>query len=254
MRKIQSIQLPNKKAQKHVEMILSFVLFFGFLIFFFSFFNPFKIKTSRESLDAVFIRLEDTLTTKLVSFSISIADSSLTPGYNCFSINKSETYPCGSKLIVRNASQEIIPVSYDSQNYYLLFNGKNQNFLIFDCYGEENYDTYGNIPNDPTTCNNLSINQDFNLGIINKKNFWSYSKIIDFKREYERDYDKLKDNYVQKKNDFALILFNVDGTKNLTISKQVPKGINVNAKSFIIHTIDENNGDIYQKVLNIITW
>ena len=50
--------IKNKAGQQHLEVIISFAIFIGFLIFLFIIFNPFKAPSDPKISDTVFINLE----------------------------------------------------------------------------------------------------------------------------------------------------------------------------------------------------
>ncbi|MBS3100477.1 hypothetical protein J4463_04690, partial [Candidatus Pacearchaeota archaeon] len=53
---------PSKKALGHVEVVVSFIIFIGFVTFLFVIFNPFKQSNGANAAENVFNALEQNLT------------------------------------------------------------------------------------------------------------------------------------------------------------------------------------------------
>ena len=79
--------MENKKAQSHVEMMLSFVIFVGALMFIFIFLNPFAKTADKVSVidDIQRVLIED-IGSEVGKMSVIVNDYSL----DCYSLTKSQ--------------------------------------------------------------------------------------------------------------------------------------------------------------------
>src|SRR3989338_1529436 len=105
------IKNKQKKAMTHVEVILSFALFLGFLIFIFVIFKPFKIGDSTDVYaDSISYEIKKSSQIEVVSLSLS------------FNSNPSNwvSVPIKlNKLVVKDNTGNIINSAKDSDNVYI---------------------------------------------------------------------------------------------------------------------------------------
>ena len=96
--------LKNKKAKGHVEAILSFVIFVGFLLFILTIFNPLRSSGKANLIDSVLINMEEQLKTEISSMSFSLTldglDKVEMSTENCFSIEAINELECGNRKII----------------------------------------------------------------------------------------------------------------------------------------------------------
>ena len=82
---------PSKKALGHVEVVVSFIIFIGFVTFLFVIFNPFKQSNGANAAENVFNALEQNLTANISSVSMSFNQTTLgvilVSQHTCFSVS-----------------------------------------------------------------------------------------------------------------------------------------------------------------------
>ncbi len=168
----------QKKAQGHVEVILSFVIFIGFLLFMFIFLNPFaRTKESNYIMNNIQKVIINNITNEIGKLSIILNESG-----TCY--NFSDDYGSNYKQIEEADKKYMI-------YFYPIFS---DNTKDIDC-------DKGN----------------YTLGIYSEENMIVYEKIIDLKNNYERDYEGLK-RTLGITNDFLFSVRNIGfGFSNIPV-------------------------------------
>lgn len=205
----------NKKGQGHVEMILSFVLFLGFIIAIFIFLNPLKFEKHQSSIENV-----HDIIIKNISSEIGILSIILNQGATCY--NFLENY--GDNFIeIKNERKYSL---YFSQYFY-------------------NYH-----PDYDSTC----ASENYTLGVYFYKNFLIHSKVSLLKTYYEQDYNKLKAD-LGLTNDFSFEFKDIDGNEyeDISVSKQIPGGINVESRDYVINLMNVSASET-EMILTIKAW
>ncbi|MEM3074670.1 MAG: hypothetical protein QW727_01885 [Candidatus Pacearchaeota archaeon] len=241
----------EKKGAGHVEMIISFIIFVGFLIFIFSIFNPFNTDSNVTLVDNVFTNLEENLTTKLSSVSVSLNSEK-----RCIILNNFkeilDDMGCPSqidgKINVKNKNEENVRYNYDNNNkkLYLEINPP-EKFFTISC-SEDISTTENTIGCSESTSN-------YGVGIIIERKVWSKRRIEEFKRNYETDYLNLKRRIIPEGNDFGFQLWDIDNTLSPEIEAgKPPSRVRVNAKTIPIDVLEIERGDVKKRTLTIIVW
>ena len=203
-------------AQSHVEIMLSFVIFVGFLLFLFIFLNPF----AKAKPDYIMNNIEN--------------------------------------AIIKNISAEIGKMSVigdeGSNDYIILSPYNNINFV-------EKTDTtsptkkctlYFSNEIFNTKMKNCSFSAPPQFGVYSTEKMINYERISQLKTNYETNYAELKSS-LGIINDFAFDVETLDKTVLITAEKNIPSGIEVQARNIPIRTIN-TNGAIQELILNIRVW
>ena len=209
----------NKKGQGHVEMMLSFVIFIGFLLFTFIFLNPFA-RTAEPGyiMDNVQKAIINDITDEVGKLSIILNNSG-----TCY--NFSDDYGANYKAVLE-----------ESRKYTIYF-----------------YPLFSDNTKD-VNCNQAN----YTLGVYSKEKIVIYNKTIDLKRAYESDetsYENLKKS-LGITNDFLFTVRDLGGTKTipeLSVNRNIPQGIDVSSVEIPIRVIN-SNGQIQELILNIRVW
>jgi len=205
----------NKKAQSHVEVIISFIIFIGFLLFLFIFLNPF----AKPKPDYI---LEDTQRALIENISSRVGKLSIITGNeNCYDFNE-EDYE-GHYIEVKEDVGE-------KDKYTIYFNDIFQN----------------NAPK--KGCSPL----DYSLGSYSEEDMVVYEKIEELKTSYESNYENLKNEFGLT-NDFLFLVKDLDGEEKISVDKKIPLGVNVKVKEIPIAVIN-NRGEVQNLILIIKTW
>jgi len=206
----------GKRAQSHVEVMVSFVIFIGFLLFTFAFLNPFaRTKEPDYILDNAQKAIMNNITDEVGKLSIILNE-----GGTCYKFNAAD--------YEGNYSE-----THEGRKYVIYFSD------IF-----ENTET---IKED--NCNP----SNYTLGVYSKEKIVIYDKILDLKYSYG-DYDDLKES-LGITDDFLFKTKNLIGEEfpELSVARNVPEGINVESREIPIRVIN-NSGQIQEFILNIRIW
>jgi len=206
----------NKKAQGHVEMILSFIIFIGFLLFIFIFMNPFT-------------------RTKETSYIIDNMQKSI--------INEISEEVGKLSVIVSGACYNFTD-SYGTN--YQEVEGPDNKYII---YFHESFNGSGKTPD----CDEA----DYTLGIYSTEKMIMKQKIVSLKSAYDGGYEDLKIS-LGITNDFLfevrdLVGIDKDPTLSVSYSKNIPTGIDIEAREIPIRIL-QDNGIIIEKKLYIRAW
>jgi len=247
--------MKGKKAAGHVEVIISFVIFVGFLIFLMFIFNPLQLLGNSSLVDSVLIKMEDNLKIDVISVSLSLNDpADVIDG--CFSIPDIEDLNCDDKVIrvLDKEGNADIEAKIDNTipndiNILIKKDGNNKLYTIICSEDNTLLDT------GLASCTSLD-NTQFKLGIISEKRIWSDKKFGALEGEYKTNdasYLSVKESYVSGGSDFGFRLWDLDNLAIPLYKAGEPPGTNVDAKTIPVDVIDAN-GIVIKRTLTIMTW
>jgi len=246
----------KKGVSSHVEIMISFVIFIGLVIFLFIMLNPLEIfSASKSMLDTTAKKVIENITTELTTSSVKIKENYPPPAgrggtsINCFIIAfQSKT---GKNLIVKkkvtNDYPEIGSRIIDENQIKFNYNPRDEKFYkIF--LSEDIAPTVGFSG---TTCGSPAITNNYQLGITRTRDIISRKKLEELQTAYTNDYSALKTE-LGLENNFNFIVF--DSSEVLFQGDENPPGgINVLAKDMVIEILNES-ADIVPAIMNIRTW
>ena len=239
--------MKSKLGAGHVEVILSFIIFVGFLIFLFFIFNPFDLTRDSSLVDSIFLNLEEDLFATLTEFSINLNEA---PN-GCFSITNLDDFNCQApaQISVRDENGERKDANFNPNTINIAHTAENKFYTIV-C--SEDIESFWS----PQGCT-LVPDGDYSLGIISEKTVWSMVKLEQFKNDYETSDEEVMEKYVPVGNDFGIRLWDLEDNLQqedpLISAGEVPEGIRVDAKTVPIDVL-ETNGLISKRTLTILTW
>lgn len=209
----------SKLSQGHVEIILSFALFVGALIFLFLIINPFAEIKEVSIMGNIKKNIIDEVSLEIGKLSIITNQVG-----SCYNFNRGD-YP---------------------GNYQEFDEGDRK----YNIYFGEIFSDYAPIKEGGCSANNYS------LGIYSKEKIIVYSKIQDFVSIYnsDTDYENLKLSWGIV-NDFSFKFKDFENKviSELSVSRNIPEGLNVNAVEFPVRVINDQ-GKILELILNIRGW
>jgi len=225
----------GKKGQGHIEMIISFSLFIGFVVTILLFYRP-TVKSKDISLGVVERELMNNLTTDFYFFSVKMSGES-----DCFCFS-SEYFSSGMNVIAYNSSKDKINAG-TSGNSICIESGNNDFFYIYLSpeFGENNIEC----------SNSITISND-NIGLLREAKVISNSALSSLKERYDIDYNRLKEE-LKITYDFRLAVFDELGDKILEFDKTAPLGRPVYSKDISIEILHED-GMIQKGTMKVYAW
>ena len=216
----------NKSGQGHIEMILSFALFIGAIVFIFIYINPFS--QTVDNSDEISI-VQDII---IRNISAEVGRLSVvSDNGGCYDIDYTD-YPNTNHVEVIENS----PVPLKTQ--YIIYFGSAD---VFENDIQTNYQ-----PGCPSV---------YQTGVFSNISIISYRKL-------KRVFDSTLDYKEVKKNlginlDFSVSFYNFDRTPftdfNIGVSKTAPQGVEVEARELPLVTINES-GHINPIIINLKVW
>jgi hypothetical protein len=242
----------NKKGVGHVEIIVSFVIFIGFLLFLFVIFNPFKNNLGQDAADSAYLKLDEKLADNITILSININrsyDLNLIESSGCFQIDYIPDLGCDGKMIVKNASGSIINAKIDRilGKIIIEFSAPANRFYTIYCSDELNERINVN------SCVDIR-RDDYALGIINNKKVWSTHLLNAFYNNYTTNYNQLREEIALQGTDFGFTITDINDQLKFKALKEIPKGVNVVTSPRIPINLLDENATISSEVLNIAVW
>ena len=231
--------IKKKRGMSHIEMILSFIIFVGFLIFLFSIFVFLNVPHSNIiSLDAVERAIKDNISVKMDFVTIKINETK----DGCFWFE----YNLTGNVSVKNESYSVVKGKRElwGNKEGVVINGSGEFFYI---YSSENFeeDVF-----DSSNCKKLN-KKDYSIGLFRSYKVVSFEKLERLKENYENDYEGLKEN-LGLKSDFVFSLNDFSGQTILEVEKNIPKK-EVLSRDVPVQ-LAYSNGTLSYAILNIRVW
>ena len=241
----------KKRASGHIEVMISFVIFIGLIVFLFIMLNPLKIfSASKSMLDTTTNKVIENVSTELTSSSVKVTSLPEGSMEDCLTISlKSKAE---EELIVKNETGGEVESAKGTETLSFKYDGSNRFYRI--SLSENIFPTKLLVG---SSCATLEPT-DYQLGITRTRDIISSEKLKTFTEEYTEDYDALKTS-LGLENNFNFIIFKgdgsifeVDGTK-IRGQENPPGGINVLAKDVVIEILNKS-ADIIPAIMNIRAW
>jgi len=222
--------LKNKKAQGHIEMILSFVIFIGFILAIFFLFVPAK----HTPIDyAIFDKVQMKILENL-SFQYQTASLILNSNFadSCFAVE--DPFNISSNVLVQDLNGDIKKVKKDGGKIYIAHTSNNRYYKL---YFSDNF----NSPRlSSEECLNLE-KANYSFGVLSSEQRVLYENLEILNKTYLTDYPKLK-QLIGFGNDFDFII--IDKNRNILFNESLSlhklKKANVLSREFPLAIIDKN--------------
>jgi len=238
-------EIKNKKAQSgHIEMILSFVIFAGFVLVIFVFLNPVtQERISYTALDSVQSNIFKNLSLSYSSSSISLAEGLVIP--NCFFVNN--IINSTSNLIVRDSMGAVKLVKVDSERIYI----DSAAGRFYKLYYSEAFNS--NRISSVDLCQPILAGA-YAFGILSKDSSILYENFVDFNKSYMSNYNLLK-SQLGLKNDFVYIIYDTNKTVLYqdSLLKHKIKGINTLSRDIPLRAITKN-AEFVDLIFHLEVW
>ncbi|MEK6885652.1 MAG: hypothetical protein AABX17_01645 [Nanoarchaeota archaeon] len=241
-------ELTSKRSQGHIEMILSFVIFVGFVFTLFIFFTPVRQETvSYASLENTQINLfaYAVVDYTFVSIILNITDGGNNYQGGCISIE--DILSANGNPVVKDLSGNILNSYRSGSRIYI------------QAYSDRYYKIYfSNLFNPSLTilngCEPLNKNVDYAEAVISSEKEVFYDKINSTEKEYIANYSKLKSD-LGLINDFEFVVYNSTYgiLMNNTLSVHKLKTFPVLSRDIPIRALT-NKGEYKDLILTIRVW
>ncbi len=244
----------TKKGLGHVEVIISFVLFVGFLVVLFVLFNPFESSQHTGIADSVLVNLEEDLLREINSVSLSFGGDDVEDGKSCVSIGFdeiAEDMKCNSGNVLVKDRTGKVNSYYSGNDLEIELSGEDADTgkYFYTIYCSEEIESSGSDLGD---CgNNLVLTKD-NLGIITMREAWSEKLILNF---IGQDYESIKSDYVLGGNEFSFEVYTLNDVlkSEYSLDNEIPEGVEVVAKTTPIKILNKD-AEIKQHKMVVKTW
>lgn len=217
----------NKKSQSgHIEMILSFVIFAGFVLAIFIFLNPIsQEKVTYTALDDVQSRIFKNLSINYNSSSIILSSDVA----GCFIVNNINNMD--SRLIAIDSRGNVRPAKTDLLHVYV----SSGSGRFYKLYSSNAFNVNDNVG----TCN--AFTGTYSFGVLSSDNSILYENLNNFNESYMNDYSELK-SALGLKNDFVYIVYTTNKTilYQESISKIKIRSTNTISRDIPLRAITRN--------------
>ena len=232
----------EKRGLGHVEAILSFVIFIGFIVFAFVFFSPFQSnRTLKSTLDYAWREVYDFANIDLETYSVYITDTNA-PSIVALAISGA---PAGLNATVEGSSGNLVQ-SYTNSNGLVIFSKPADRFARIKFgpdFGAGNSIIGIVIPP-----------QSYTVSSSETKKYFSESRLLGLNSTYNADYNVLKKQFnLPNRVNFGFSLTFSDGTK-IAASKEIPKNAEVISQTDRAAVVRINGGLIEYAEMRVFVW
>jgi len=237
------MEIRKKKGISHVEMILSFVIFVGFLIFIFAILNPLKISDEKD----IYLNIVERGIRENTSIEFKFLSLSLNHSWGkkkCFWFRYNL-----SNIIVKNESYGFVAALSrgGGKERKIYINGTGSFFYILSCEEFNESDFF------PKGCEMLR-SENYTFGLLRKFDMTSYSRLEDLTKRYDSDYEGLKKEIgLPHSKDFSFSVRDTSGKNILRVNKTISKQASILARDVPIQIVYKN-GTLKYALLNIQVW
>lgn len=233
----------NKNGMSSLEIIISFVIFTGFVGFMFLAFPLNKVEKNRVGLDIAEREILNFANVQMHEFSVVVDDAKIDDsGMNCSVFNSNWGV---ESIIIRNESNDIVNGTHEGS--IISINSKTRFYEIFSLqeFVENNFSD--------EECLTLS-SEDYQVGILRTYKVLSYDKITALKEMYFSSYSDLLTNFsIPRREDFGFALRELSGESILEVFNKKPARAQIIARNTPVQ-IAYPNGSLKYAVLNVQVW
>jgi hypothetical protein len=239
----------NKKGINYIELIISFALFVGFVIMLFVYLNPVRQPNLTDVvIDSVQGNFEKNATITLTEIPFKVT----TPG--CITNNMASLLSTNfgdydkEKMFVEDDFGNLAP-SFDFVDGVLVMQTSSaQIYHIF----YSNDTEFTKISK--TSCSTSPTPVPIDVSTARSSSTLSFDRLNRLNDSYYNDYEGLKKQFdVPALGDFAIKIYN-ETTVFFDMTRNIPKGINVQAREYPISILDESTAKRAKAFVNIRVW
>lgn len=231
----------NKRGFGHVEFILSFVIFVGFILFAFVFFNPLQSqRTIKSTVDYAWLEIADETKEKVETYSVLIDQSFLNQGIEIDIVGIPLQYNASVEDFDGNQID-----AYRDAGGSVYFNTGDKDFFRI---------TYSPaIRNSPLISGTVLIPRDrYIISSSKSEELYFESLLLDLNKTYFSDYNSLKQTFnLPNKMDFGFSVKFSDS--EIDAIRSIPEGLDVLSKSDRVEVI-RNDGKREYAEVRVLAW
>ncbi len=241
-------RLKSKRAQGHVEMIISFLIFIGFVVTLLTFLNPTKSRQIDYAILSITEeKLMDEWTRNYSSISVTISNDSIAivNEKDCFIVP--DKIKLSGNLIVKNQRGNVVDAVLGSD------------ITIKHTFGNRFYKIYSSEEFEDNTISCTSSmplsDLDYKFGARTQFDVVMEDRLYDMIEEYnqgEEAYKALKER-LGITNDFMIFVYDQDINILANASMFVPRVVEVVARDIPVVAIN-NTADPVELIINIRAW
>lgn len=233
----------NKKGLSHIEFVVSFVIFIGFIVFAFVFFNPLQSqRTLKSTMDYAWIEVSQEGREDIETYSISIV-SPITPLELKVRI---DGVPLNYNASVEDIDGTPIPTHRDSAGIVYFTRQTNNDKFFRIKYSESLTDSGPILPGASDLSSHYAISSSEVEEIYSEKLFF------DLNQSYYSDYSGLKQRLnLPNRMEFGFVVTLSD--KQINAVNQIPEGIEILSKNDRIEIV-RNSGEREYADLRVLVW
>lgn len=228
-------------------MILSFIIFVGFVFTLFVFFTPVRQdKVSYASLEKTQSSLLSSATINYDYVSIILNSSCCQSGKTCFILDNPSTYT--GNMIVKDLQGNLLPSRFSSPNSFFIKSYDDRYYKLYFS------DFFSPTILGDTDCQTLSKGSDYIPVVVSSGNEVLYENIQKINSDYLQNYSKLKGD-LNLLNDFEFIVYNFSYSPlmNETLSVHKIKSFPVLSRDIPIRALTKN-GAYRDLIMTIRVW
>jgi len=239
------MKIKNNKSQTHIEMILSFVIFLGFLLAIFIFINP--VRQNPVSYASVDLAQEKIINNISIYYNtVSVTLKTIIPSTNCFLIANKQGLSTSDNILARDFKNIITPVKIDSSGVSIKSTGE----TFYKLYSSASFNQSASSPSGCATLSDVN----YTFGILDNGKDVLYENILDLQTLYMNDYDALKNGLaIPGDFEFAVYHFNHSVILNETLAKHKLRSGNVLSREIPLKALKKDASKI-DILLNIKVW
>jgi hypothetical protein len=235
----------EKKAQGHLELVLSMVIFVGFLLAIFIFLNPVKKQDiSYVSLEKVQEKIISNVTINYRSIAL-VLNANLLLATPCFLV-KNKIHMLETPL-VKTSSEAILQSYLNSTNIAIQYN-PGENF--YHLYFSENFNSY---TLNPSTCRVLE-DSNYSFGALSYESSILFENLLALDAAYMDSYSRVVDTLkLEDEFEFGIYDINKSVIREDTYQKHKIKTSNVLSRDILLKSIDKNVTQV-DLFMNLRVW
>lgn len=233
-----------KRGLGHIEVILAFVLFVGFLMFGLFFLNPLD---STRVLDSTLFYAKDEISKNASSIAeiYGIVLKEGTDGDNvAFNLERGEASGYGVR--VERAAGARTNSRYENNRVVLQRAGDNFFFVVFGNFPYSEDEFSGQI-------SEISNPQNFTISSVDSREVFSEVQLIELVSRYNEDYDSLRADFnLPRRTEFSFSV-KFSSEDKISAEKSIPEGVEVFSDSERVEVLRMDGSRTFAD-FNVMVW